>query len=56
MTTAKPGVTRYMAPELLFPQQFGYTDSNPSKESDVYAFAMTAYQVFPPFLSRDSYC
>ena len=46
MTTSKPGVTRYMAPELLNPQQFGFKHSNPSKESDVYSFAMTAYEVF----------
>jgi len=39
-----------MAPELLEPQQLGHTESNPSKESDVYSFAMTAYQVFSPCL------
>ena len=45
-TTSKPGVTRYMAPELLDPGLFGFTHSSPSKESDVYSFAMAAYQVF----------
>ena len=47
MTTSKPGVTRYMAPELLNPLQFGHMHSDPLKESDVYSFAMTAYEVFP---------
>ena len=44
-TTSKLGVVRYMAPELLDPPQFGLADSNPSKESDVYSFAMTTYEV-----------
>ena len=46
-TTTKPGVVRYMAPELLNPSQFGLANSNPSKESDVYSLAMTAYEVCP---------
>ena len=45
ISTSKWGVTRYMAPELLDPGLFGFKHSNPSKESDVYSFAMTAYQV-----------
>ena len=45
MTTSKPGLTRYMAPELLNPPQFDLTHSDPSKDSDVYSFAMTAYEV-----------
>jgi serine/threonine protein kinase len=44
-TTSKPGVVRYMAPELLDPPQFGLADSSPSKESDVYSLAMTTYEV-----------
>ena len=36
-----------MAPELLEPQEFDLTHSNPSKESDVFSFAMTGYEVFP---------
>ena len=51
MTTSKPGTVRYMAPELLNPPQFGLTNSDPSKESDIYSFAMTAYEVFPPHLA-----
>ena len=50
MTTSKSGVTRYMAPELLNPPQFGLTHSDPSKDSDVYSFAMTVYEVFPSHL------
>ena len=44
-TISKPGAVRYMAPELLSPSQFGLTNRNPSKESDVYSLAMTAYEV-----------
>ena len=47
-TTSKPGVVRYMAPELLNPAQFHLQNSNPTKESDVYSLAMTAYEVDPP--------
>jgi len=43
--TTKPGASRYMAPELLYPRQFGLKNSNPSKESDIYSFSMTAYKV-----------
>ena len=51
MTTSKPGAVRYMAPELLAPFQFNLADRGPSKESDVYSFAMTAYEVFFPCLA-----
>ena len=34
-----------MAPELLNPSQFHLANSNPSKESDIYSLAMTAYEV-----------
>lgn len=44
-TTFKPGVVRYMAPELLNPSGFSLVNSNPSKESDVHSLAMTAYEV-----------
>ena len=37
-----------MAPELLNPSQFSLANSNPSKESDVYSLAMTAYEVSLP--------
>ena len=32
-----------MPPELLDPVQYGFEQSNPSKESDVYSLAMTAF-------------
>jgi len=44
-TASKPGAVRYMAPELLNPSQFSLVNSNPSKESDIYSLAMTAYEV-----------
>ena len=47
-TTSKPGVCRYMAPELLNPSQFHLSNSNPSKESDIYSFAITAFEVRLP--------
>lgn len=47
-TTSKPGVVRYMAPELLNPTQFNLANKNPTKESDVYSFALTTYEVGSP--------
>ena len=51
-TTADPGdaspflgTARYTAPELLNPSGFGLKDSNSTKDSDIYAFGMVAYQV-----------
>ena len=44
---SEPCIVRYMAPELLNPSQFNLVNSNPTKESDVFSFAMTAYEVFP---------
>lgn len=43
-----PGLVRYMAPELLNPSQFNLANGNPSKESDIYSFAMTAFEVRLP--------
>ena len=42
------GLVRYMAPELLNPSQFNLENGNPSKESDVYSFAMTVFEVRLP--------
>ena len=42
---SKPGIVRYMAPELLNPSQFGLPGRSPTKESDVYSLAVTVYEV-----------
>jgi len=44
-TSPSVGTVRYMAPELLNPSGFGMKNSNPTKESDVYAFGVVTYQV-----------
>ena len=44
-TSPSPDTVRYTAPELLNPSGFGLEDSIPTKESDIYAFGMVAYQV-----------
>ena len=44
---------RYTAPELLSPSQFHLPNSNPTKESDVYSFAMTAYQACSSLIVHD---
>ena len=51
-TTSKPGVVRYMAPELLNPSQFDRLDSNPTKESDIYSLAVTTFEVRSPHTGR----
>ena len=33
------------APELVYPQRFGLTDSGATKESDIYAFGVLAWEV-----------
>ena len=48
--TSNPGVVRYMAPELLTPSRFGLDNSNRSKDSDIFSFAMITYEVFPSYL------
>ena len=53
MTTAADGksrgTTRWMAPELLFPDMFGFTGKFakqlPSKDTDIYAIGMTIIEV-----------
>lgn len=39
------GATRWMSPELLYPEHFGFTDSQPTKQSDCYAFGMVILEV-----------
>ena len=51
------GTTRWMAPELLFPDMFGFTGKFakqlPSKDTDIYAIGMTIIKVSAhPFLLK----
>ena len=43
------GTTRWMAPELLYPEYFGFTGKFekqlPSKNTDIYAIGMTILEV-----------
>jgi len=45
----------FMSPELLVPSKFGFTDSIPTPESDIYSFGLVIFQVcghdrgYPPF-------
>lgn len=41
----KPWNVHYTAPELLDPARFDQPNSDPTKESDIYSFAMAAYEV-----------
>ena len=38
------GTARWMSPELIDPQQFGFKKSRPTKASDCYAFGMVIYE------------
>jgi serine/threonine protein kinase len=49
------GTTRWMSPELLHPEVFGFEQSRPTKKSDCYALGMLILEVpsgEPPF-ARD---
>ena len=53
----KPGTVRWMAPELLYPETFGFIGrlekQLPSKDTDVYAIGMTILEVGArPFPSK----
>jgi hypothetical protein len=39
------GTTRWMPPELLRPEKFGFSHNNPTKASDVYALGMVIFEV-----------
>ena len=39
------GITRWMSPELLYPEKFGFEDSRPTKASDCYALRMVILEV-----------
>ena len=46
------GTIPWMSPELLYPEQYGLKDSQPTKESDYYALGMVIFEVLsgrPPF-------
>ena len=38
------GTIIFMAPELLVPSKFGFTESVPTQMSDIYAFGLVIYQ------------
>ena len=48
-----PCSVRWLAPELLFPEEFGLEIARRTKETDIYAFAMVMYEVSPPFRLSD---
>ena len=39
------GTIRWTSPELFFPEEFGFGNSHPTKESDCYALGMVIYEV-----------
>ena len=57
LTNSICGTTRWMSPELLDPEAFGFRDSRPTKESDRYALGMVILEVlsgqFPFVGDRD---
>ena len=38
---------RWLAPELLFPEEFGLEGARCTKETDIYTFTMVMYEVGP---------
>ena len=48
-------VARWCSPELLHPGSFGSTKARATKASDMYAFAMLAYEVGPTALIVPQY-
>jgi serine/threonine protein kinase len=44
-----PCSVRWLAPELLFPEESGLQIARRTKETDIYAFAMVMYEVSPLF-------
>lgn len=47
---AHGGTARWMSPELIDPQQFGFKKSRPTKSSDCYALGMVIYETISGFL------
>jgi len=44
-TQLEGGTVMFMSPELLVPSRFGFTESIPTPEADIYAFGLVIYQV-----------
>ena len=45
ISCAQGGTIRWMSPELLDPERFGFADSRPTMESDCYALGVVIYEV-----------
>ena len=41
----EPGTLTFMAPELLVPSKFGFEDSFPTPQADIYAFGLVIFEV-----------
>lgn len=54
---AQGGTLRWMSPELIDPEKFGFSDCRPTKSSDCYAFGMVIYEAIsgkvPFYAHRD---
>ena len=49
-----PLSVRWLAPELLFPKEFGLRSARRTKETDTYAFAMVMFEVGPSSFLQSS--
>ena len=45
-TQAHGGTLRWMSPELIAPEKFGFKTSRPTRSSDCYSLGMVAYEAF----------
>ena len=52
---AQGGTARWMAPELIDPQRFGFKNSRPTKCSDCYALGMVIYETISGHLPFHQY-
>lgn len=53
-STGTGGTIRWMSPELLHPEAFGFTNARPTRESDCYALGMVIYEVLSGWVPFDS--
>ena len=53
-STGTGGTIRWMSPELLHPEAFGFTNARPTRESDCYALGMVIYEVLSGRVPFDS--